>query len=84
VAGRTRRSLLDWRRVRIAVAPAFDGVQTSAEVAAAFDASADVFVRLGATVERVVPPAAPESLRRLTPGRAALTVRVLSFAQRSR
>lgn len=74
----------NWQDVRIAIAPAFNGVQASAEVAAAFDAAVAVFVRLGARVERAIPPAAPDSLRRLMLGRAALTVRALTFAQRSR
>lgn len=75
--------LQDWRAVRVAAAPGFNGVQPSPDVSTAFEAAVAVFAGLGAIVERAAPPAAPESARRLALGRAALTVQGLDEAQRA-
>lgn len=75
--------LADWRGLRIAAAPTFNGTLPTDEVVAAFEAAVAVFEALGATVTRAAPPDAPDSARRLMLARAALTLKPLDEARRT-
>jgi aspartyl-tRNA(Asn)/glutamyl-tRNA(Gln) amidotransferase subunit A len=75
--------LRDWRTVRVAVAAKVNGIEPTPGVAATFDAAIAVFIRLGAQVENVSTPRAPDTLRRLSLARAAWTLRGLDPARRA-